>query len=50
MALLVTSQSRAEKLDLKVFQATGIGLATVNSKGELKIIVEPKLTRLIQES
>jgi hypothetical protein len=50
MALLVTSQSRAEKLDLKVFQATGIGLAIVNSKGELKIIVEPKLTRIIEES
>ena len=50
MALLVTSQSRAEKLDIKVFEVTGIGLATVNSKGELKIMVEPKITRLIEES
>lgn len=46
MGLLVTSQSRVEKLDKKVFQATGIGLAAVNSKGELKIISEPKIIML----
>jgi hypothetical protein len=50
MALLVTSQSRAERLDAKVFQASGIGLAAVNSKGELKIIVEPKIISLVGEA
>lgn len=49
MALLVTSQNRAESLDKKVFQASGLGLAAVNSKGELKMLVEPKITRLIEE-
>jgi hypothetical protein len=49
MALLVTSQSRAERLDTKVFWASGIGLAAVNSKGELKIIVEPKIVKLSGE-
>jgi len=49
MALLVTSQSRAERLDTKVFQASGIGLAAVNSKGEMKIIVEPKIVKLSGE-
>ena len=46
MALPVTSHGRAERLDLKVFKASGIGLAAVNSLGELKIVVEPKITRL----
>lgn len=46
MALLVTSQGRAEKLELKVFEASGIGLAAVNSRGELKMIIEPKITKL----
>ncbi|MEM3698114.1 MAG: hypothetical protein QXQ94_11610 [Candidatus Bathyarchaeia archaeon] len=50
MALLITSQSRAEKIDTKVFQATGLGLAAVNSKGELKIISEPKITMLKGEN
>ncbi len=49
MALLVMSQIRCESLDPKVFQATSIGLAAVNSRGELKIIVEPKITKLIEE-
>jgi hypothetical protein len=49
MALLVTSQSRAERLDTKVFQASGIGLAAVNSKGEMKIIAEPKIVKLSGE-
>ena len=49
MALLVTSQNRAERLDAKVFQASGIGLAAVNSKGEMKIIVEPKIVKLSGE-
>lgn len=49
MALLVTSQNRAESLDLKVFQAAGIGLAAVNSKGELNILIEPKITKLAEE-
>ncbi|MEM1552254.1 MAG: hypothetical protein QXS01_03130 [Candidatus Bathyarchaeia archaeon] len=49
MALLVTSQNRAESLDIKVFQAAGIGLAAVNSKGELNMIVEPKITKLTEE-
>ncbi|MEM1659538.1 MAG: hypothetical protein QXR17_00085 [Candidatus Bathyarchaeia archaeon] len=44
-ALLVTSQSRAERLDPKVFEASGIGLAAVNSRGEMKIIVEPKIVK-----
>ncbi|MBS7607553.1 hypothetical protein KEJ14_06960 [Candidatus Bathyarchaeota archaeon] len=44
-ALLVTSQARAERLDIKVFEASGIGLAAVNSRGELKIIVEPKIVK-----
>ncbi|MEM1674126.1 MAG: hypothetical protein QXN24_07370 [Candidatus Bathyarchaeia archaeon] len=44
-ALLVTSQSMAERPDIKVFETTGIGLAVVNSKGELKIIVEPKIVK-----
>lgn len=48
-ALLVTSQNRAESLDIKVFQAAGIGLAAVNSKGELNMIVEPKITKLTEE-
>jgi|GEM_PF-773344 len=50
MALLVTSQGRAEKLEVKVFEATGIGLAAVNSRGELKIIIEPKITYLYGEA
>lgn len=45
MALLVTSQSRAERLDAKVFHTTGIGLAAVNSKGELTFIAEPKIMK-----
>ncbi len=44
-ALLVTSSMRAERLDIKVFEASGIGLAAVNSKGELKIIVESKIVK-----
>ncbi|MEM2028317.1 MAG: hypothetical protein QXN40_06990 [Candidatus Bathyarchaeia archaeon] len=44
-ALLVTSQTRAERLDIKVFEVTGIGLAAVNSRRELKIIVEPKIVK-----
>ncbi|MEM1543466.1 MAG: hypothetical protein QW795_02150 [Candidatus Bathyarchaeia archaeon] len=44
-ALLVTSSMRAERLDMKVFEASGIGLAAVNSKGELKMIVEPKIVK-----
>ncbi|MEM2384932.1 MAG: hypothetical protein QXX99_02060 [Candidatus Bathyarchaeia archaeon] len=44
-ALLVTSSTRAERLDIKVFEASGIGLAAVNSKRELKIIVEPKIVK-----
>ncbi|MEM0049861.1 MAG: hypothetical protein QW424_05950 [Candidatus Bathyarchaeia archaeon] len=44
-ALLVTSSVRAERLDIKVFEASGIGLASVNSKGELKLIVEPKIVK-----
>jgi len=44
-ALLVTSQARAERLDTKAFEASGIGLASVNSKGELKLIVEPKIVK-----
>jgi len=50
MALLVTSQSRAERLDPKVFQASGIGLATVKSKGEVAFIAEPKIVNLTGES
>lgn len=46
MALLVTSQSRAENLDVRVFEASGIGIAAVNSKGELTMVVEPKITKL----
>jgi len=42
MALLVTSTARAERLNLKVFQATRIGLASINSKGEVRFLVEPK--------
>ncbi|MBS7636461.1 hypothetical protein KEJ37_03840 [Candidatus Bathyarchaeota archaeon] len=49
MALLMISHNKANSLDAKVFQVAGIGLATVNSKGELKIIVEPKITRLTGE-
>ncbi|MBO3842627.1 MAG: hypothetical protein FGF48_09490 [Candidatus Brockarchaeota archaeon] len=49
MALLMVSQSRSESLNAKVFQAIGIGLAAVNSRGELKIIVEPKITKLAEE-
>jgi len=41
MALPATYQSIVERLDAKVFQASGIGLAAVD-KGELKIVVEPK--------
>ncbi|MBS7648116.1 MAG: hypothetical protein QXK89_07485 [Candidatus Bathyarchaeia archaeon] len=44
-ALLVTSSMRSERLDIKVFVASGIGLAAVNSKGELKIMVEPKIVK-----
>ena len=40
-ALLVTSQRRAEQLDPIVFQKTVIGLATVNSRGEVRFIAEP---------
>jgi len=43
MALLVTSQGRAERLDPKVFHASGIGLAAVNSKEEITFIAEPKI-------
>lgn len=49
MALLVTSQGRAEKLNARVFHASGIGLAAVNSRGELKLVVEPKIVRLAGE-
>ncbi|MEM3823351.1 MAG: hypothetical protein QXH87_00280 [Candidatus Bathyarchaeia archaeon] len=49
MALLVTSQNRAESLNIKVFQAVGIELAAVNSKDELNMIVEPKITKLTEE-
>jgi len=44
-ALLVTSQSRAERLDPKVFNASGIGLAVINSKGEITFIAEPKIVK-----
>jgi len=43
--LLMTSQSRTERLDIKVFKASGIGSVSVNSKGELKIIMEPKIVK-----
>lgn len=43
MALLVTSQSKAERLDTKVFHVSGIGLASVNSKGKVTFIEEPKI-------
>ena len=39
--LLVTSQRRGEQLDPIVFQKTAIGLATVNSRGEVHFIAEP---------
>ncbi|MGQ9507091.1 MAG: hypothetical protein ACUVTB_04430 [Candidatus Bathycorpusculaceae bacterium] len=42
MALLVTSAARAERLDAKVFDASGIGLATVNSKGEITFMQSRK--------
>ena len=45
MALLVTSQARAERLDNKVFDASGIGLAAVNSKGEVTFKTEPKIVK-----
>ncbi len=45
MALLVTSQSRVERLDANVFHTTGIGLAAVNSRGELTFIAEPKIVK-----
>ena len=45
MALLATSQGRAERLDTKVFHASGIGLAAVNSKGEVTFIAEPKIVK-----
>lgn len=50
MALLVTSQAKAERLDAKVFHASGIGLAAVNSRGEVSFIAEPKIVNLIGES
>ena len=40
-ALLVTSQRRAEGLDPLVFRKTDIGLAAVNSYGEIAFIAEP---------
>lgn len=40
-ALLVTSQRRAEGLDPLVFQKTDIGLAAVDSYGEITFIAEP---------
>ena len=45
MALLVTSASRAERLDIKVFQESGIGLVAVNSRGEVKFFAEPKIVK-----
>jgi hypothetical protein len=45
-ALLATSQSRAERLDIHVFHASGIGLAAVNSKGEVAFVAEPKIVKL----
>jgi len=44
-ALLVTSTARAERLDIKVFQESGIGLIAVNSKGEITFIAEPKIIK-----
>lgn len=49
IALLVTSQNKGEGLNTKVFQATGIGVAAVNSRGELKILADPKITIFIGE-
>jgi len=48
-ALLCTSQSRAERLDVKVFEVTSIGLVAINSKGQVHFIKEPKIVKFLKE-
>lgn len=41
--LLVTSQQRARRLDTRVFERSGLGLRSVDSKGDITVLVEPKI-------
>ena len=41
--LLVTSQQRAKRLDTKVFERSGLGLVSIDSRGDVTVLVEPKI-------
>jgi hypothetical protein len=42
-AVLVTSQQRAKRLDTKVFDWSGLGLGSVDSRGDVTVLAEPKI-------
>jgi len=39
----VTSQQRTKRLDTKVFERSGLGLGSVDSRGDMTVLVEPKI-------
>jgi len=41
--LLVTSQQRAGRLDTRVFERSGLGLGSVDSRGDVTVLIEPMI-------